>query len=133
MKNRRFLHFSVIILLTAGLIFNGCSSSDDGESSSSTASDTTSTTEGGGTTTTTLSPSLSALKGAVKTFDSSSSSRSAASTSSIGVNQGVKSVVSLYLIIDTDYKYAVAKVKSADNGSYSVTAAKQIFKIKICI
>ena len=79
--------------------------------------------QGGGGTGTTLSPSLSALKGAVKTFDSSSSSRSAASTSSIGVNQGVKSVVSLYLIIDTDYKYPVAKVKSADNGSYEVTSA----------
>jgi len=131
MKNRRFLHFSVIILLTAGLIFNGCAKKED--SSSDTSSTDTTTTTGGGGTGTTLSPSLSALKGAVKTFDSSSSSRSAASTSSIGVNQGVKSVVSLYLIIDTDYKYAVAKVKSADNGSYSVTAAKQIFKIKICI
>ena len=131
MKNRRFLHFSVIILLTAGLIFNGCAKKED--SSSDTSSTDTTTTTGGGGTGTTLSPSLSALKGAVKTFDSSSSSRSAASTSSISVNQGVKSVVSLYLIIDTDYKYPVAKVKSADNGSYSVTAAKQIFKIKICI
>ena len=115
MKNRRFLHFSVIILLTAGLIFNGCAKKED---SSPDTSSSTSTTGGGGTTTTTLSPSLSALKGAVKTFDSSSSSRrSAAGTSSIGVNQGVKSVVSLYLMIDTRYKYAVAKVKSADNGS----------------
>ena len=132
MKNRRFLHFSVIILLTAGLIFNGCAKKED--SSSDTSSTDTTTTTGGGGTGTTLSPSLSALKGAVKTFDSSSSSRRTANgTSSIGVNQGVKSVVSLYLIIDTDYKYAVAKVKSADNGSYSVTAAKQIFKIKICI
>ncbi|MDP6654534.1 MAG: hypothetical protein QGH79_00645, partial [SAR324 cluster bacterium] len=122
MKNRRFLHFSVIILLTAGLIFNGCAK--EGDSSSDTSSTDTTTTTGGGGTGTTLSPSLSALKGAVKTFDSSSSSRrSAAGTSSIGVNQGVKSVVSLYLIIDTDYKYPIAKVKSADNGSYEVTSA----------
>ena len=120
MKNRRFLHFSVIILLAAGLIFNGCAK--EGDSSSDTSS--TDTTGGGGTGTT-LSPSLSALKGAVKTFDSSSSSRrrTANSTISIDVNQGVKSVVSLYLMIDTGYKYAIAKVKSADNGSYDVTSA----------
>ena len=38
------------------------------------------------------------------------------------VDQGVKSLVSLYLLIDTDYKYPVAKVKSAEDGSYSVTS-----------
>ena len=121
MKNRSFLHSSVIILRPAGLSYNGWAKAGDRSADPSSPHPTTTT--GGGGTGTTLSPSLSALKGAVKTFDSSSSSRSAASTNSIGVNQGVKSVVSLYLMIDTGYKYAIAKVKSADNGSYSVTAA----------
>jgi len=72
--------------------------------------------------------STPALGGSVQTFGDSSSSRtrgrSAAATasSSISVNQPVKSLVSLYLLVDEDFTYPVAKVKSAADGSYEVTA-----------
>ena len=128
MKIQNILNFGFIILISAALMLNGCAKSEDSSAADSSSSATTDTD------TDTVSQVVTALQGAVKTFGSSSSGRSAAASgSSVAVDQGVKSVVSLYLIIDTDYKYAVAKVKSADNGSYSVTAAKQIFKIKICI
>ena len=72
--------------------------------------------------------STPALGGSVQTFGDSSSSRtrgrSAAATASsrISVNQPVKSLVSLYLLVDEDFTYPVAKVKSAADGSYEVTA-----------
>ncbi|MEC8186567.1 MAG: hypothetical protein VX208_15905, partial [SAR324 cluster bacterium] len=114
MKIQNIFNFGLILLISAALMLSGCAKEED--SSSSTA-------ESGGGSSDPVSQVVTALQGAVKTFGSSSSSRSAASTgSSVAVDQGVKSLVSLYLLIDTDYKYPVAKVKSAEDGSYSVTS-----------
>ena len=109
MKIQNIFNFSLILLISAALMLSGCAKEEDSSAADSTSSATTDTD------TDTVSQVLTALSGAVKTFGSSSSSRSAASTgSSIAVDQGVKSLVSLYLLIDTDYKYPVAKVKSAE-------------------
>mgnify|MGYP000518208013 CR=1 FL=1 len=58
-----------------------------------------------------------ALSGYVKTFSSISSGRSAGAVTATGV----KSLIQLYLLIDTDYKYPVAKVKSKSDGSFKIT------------
>ena len=66
------------------------------------------------------------MSGSVQTFGSSSSARviarSTAATGSTGVsvNQPVKSLVSLYLLVDEAFKYPVAKIKSGADGSYDV-------------
>ncbi|MEK9984729.1 MAG: hypothetical protein VW879_08295, partial [Opitutae bacterium] len=105
-------NFGLILLISAALMLSGCAKEED--SSTSTAE------SGGGDT---VAQVVTALQGAVKTFGSASSSRSsAASGTSINVDQGVKSLVSLYLMIDTDYKYPVAKVKSAEDGSYEISS-----------
>ncbi|MEK9982096.1 MAG: hypothetical protein VW993_10200, partial [Deltaproteobacteria bacterium] len=111
MKIQNIFNFGLILLISAALMLSGCQKSEDSS---------TSTGESGGGSSDPVSEVVTALQGAVKTFGSSSSGRSAASTgSSVAVDQGVKSLVSLYLLIDTDYKYPVAKVKSASDGSYS--------------
>ncbi|MEC8544743.1 MAG: hypothetical protein VXY89_14455, partial [SAR324 cluster bacterium] len=67
-----------------------------------------------------------AMSGSVQTFGSSASSRmmsrSTASTgsTSVSVNQPVKSLVSLYLLVDEKLKYPIAKIKSGTDGSYVV-------------
>ena len=114
MKIQNIFNFGLILLISAALMLSGCAKEEDSS---------TSTAESGGGSSDPVSQVVTALQGAVKTFGSSSSGRSAASTgSSVAVDQGVKSLVSLYLLIDTDYKYPVAKVKSAEDGSYSVTS-----------
>ena len=114
MKIQNIFNFGLILLIFAALMLSGCAKEEDSS---------TSTAESGGGSSDPVSQVVTALQGAVKTFGSSSSSRNAASTgSSVAVDQGVKSLVSLYLLIDTDYKYPVAKVKSAEDGSYSVTS-----------
>ena len=102
--------FAVLVLT-----ISGCAQKDDSSSSSSTSSSTD----------TSVSVS-SALSGSVTTVSSSSSriaGRRTANATSYSVDQGVKALVSLYLMIDENYTYPVAKVKSADNGSYEVTTA----------
>ena len=67
-----------------------------------------------------------AMSGSVQTFGSGASSRmmsrSTASTgsTSVSVNQPVKSLVSLYLLVDENFKYPVAKIKSGADGYYDV-------------
>ncbi|MGB0667454.1 MAG: hypothetical protein ACPGRS_11485, partial [bacterium] len=112
MKIQNIFNFGLILLISAALMLSGCAKEEDSS---------TSTGESGGGDT--VAQVVTALQGAVKTFGSASSSRSsAASGTSINVDQGVKSLVSLYLMIDTDYKYPVAKVKSAEDGSYEISS-----------
>ena len=57
----------------------------------------------------------------MKTFNTSSARSSASSSTTYNVDQGVKALVGLYLMIDDEYKYPVGKVKSSSDGSYKVT------------
>ena len=113
MKIQNIFNFGLILLISAALILSGCQKSEDSS---------TSTGESGGGSSDPVSEVVTALQGAVKTFGSSSSSRSAASTgNSISIDKPVKSLVSLYLMLDDNYQYPVAKVKSAEDGSYTIT------------
>ncbi len=47
-------------------------------------------------------------------------STAATGSTSVSVNQPVKSLVSLYLLVDEDFKYPIAKIKSGADGSYDV-------------
>ena len=113
---RPFTHFLIFLTFLAFVFAGGCAS-PGGESDSSTGDTSSGGNTGGGSLAT-------ALTGAVKTFGGASarSGRSASATA-VDVNKGVKSLVSLYLLIDTDFKYPIAKVKSDDEGAYEVTAA----------
>jgi hypothetical protein len=112
---RQLSSLLTLLILSFSLLFWGCASPGGDSSGSATGS----TSGGGGT-----SGVASALSGAVKTFGSSSSrSGRSAAASSVDVNQGVKSLVSLYLLIDTDFKYPIAKVKSDASGDYEVMPA----------
>ena len=79
MKIQNIFNFGLILLISAALMLSGCAKEEDSS---------TSTAESGGGSSDPVSQVVTALQGAVKTFGSASSSRSsAASGTSINVDQ----------------------------------------------
>ena len=116
----------ILYIISAAIMLTGCGGGDESatdsvgttvdSSSSSSSSSTSSSSSSSGVTIATDELST-ALSGYVKTFSSSSSSRSAGAVG----ETGVKSLVQLYLLIDESYKYPVAKVKSKSDGSFTIS------------
>lgn len=111
-------------------VYPGTVPAKTNDNSGTTDDNSTGTTDNSSGTSTASSKVLS---GFVATFVSDSSRQlgrsiaegdngTSSTSSSVKANAGVKAVVSLYLLADTDFKYPVATVKTEDNGTYTVEA-----------